>query len=429
MKYFHLKFVNDTDDIHGGRVLTEIKDNTHFSFSYVALLVASCVICTLGLLLNSLPIIIGGMIIAPLMWPLLKISAGISYENKYYISQAFLLLIISVIIGFASSYFITLLSPIKMINEEIISRTTPTVLDIIIAVFAGVIAALAVAKPRISSNLAGVAVATSLMPPLCVSGIGLALTNISVFYGGSLLFISNILSIIFISALFFYFAGMKNRKVNGVREKSLIVVVLFLIITAIPLFIFFKNYTLKTNAYQESQEILQDSMKRITSGAEVDNVSTNWIKKDESRVLQISADVWLPNDISLNYQQQQEILENLRNNLGENIDLKLKLQRKLSITSKEDLELGLIKAKISTIAKDWLKNRPITIQTINVEKSGDRLEVNLFLVGSIDSVISQQEKNYFEYDASQKMEMPVDLSIDYIPRIELKSQIEENLTQ
>jgi len=425
MKYLHIKFVNDLESLHGERVLEEIKENTHLSFSYIALLIASCVICTLGLLLNSLPIIIGGMIIAPLMWPLLKISAGISYENKYYISQAFLLLIISVAIGFASSYLIALISPIKVINEEIISRTTPTVLDIIIAIFAGVIAALAVAKPRISSNLAGVAVATSLMPPLCVSGIGLALTDISVFSGGGLLFLSNVLSIIFVSSVFFYFAGMKNRKVNGVREKSLIVVVAFLIITAIPLFIFFKNYTFKTNAYQKSEKILESNIKRITPGAEIDNVSTSWVKKDNMRILQISADVWLPTDISLNYQQQKEILDNLRHNLGENIDLKLKLQRKLAITSKEDLEMGLIEAKMSAIIKEWFKNRPITIQSINIEKDDDKITANLFLVGNIDSVISQQEKNYFEYDASQKMEMPVKLSIDYIPRIELKSQIDE----
>lgn len=422
MKYIHLKFINDLGDLHGEKVLDEIKNNTRFSLSYIALLVASCIICTLGLLLNSLPIIIGGMIIAPLMWPLLKISIGISYENKNYIWQAFILLILSILIGFISSYFIAIISPIKLINSEILSRTAPTLLDIIIALCAGTIAALAVAKPRISSNLAGVAVATSLMPPLCVSGIGLALVNIPVFTGGILLFISNIVSIIFISSLFFYFTGLKNRKVNGVREKSMVIIIVFLIITAIPLFIFFQSYSLKTNAYSISKDILEINIAKITQGADIDNIGTSWITKGNEKILQITADVWLPADVSLNYQQQQDILNDLRNNLGENIDLNLKLQRKLSITNKEDMETGLIKAKITAMTKDWLKNRPITIQTIDIEQANEKIFVNLFLVGNIDSVISQAEKTYFEYDAKQKIEKTVVLSIDYIPRIEIRTE-------
>ena len=153
----------------------QFSENAILSTSYVVLLIASSVICTLGLLQDSPAIVIGGMIISPLMWPLMKISAGISLARRNYISSALFLLLISIAISLASALLITLISPLKVLNVEILSRTQPTLIDIFIALAVGVVAALAVVLKKVSANLAGVAIAASLMPPLCVGGIGLAL--------------------------------------------------------------------------------------------------------------------------------------------------------------------------------------------------------------------------------------------------------------
>ncbi|PJE61587.1 DUF389 domain-containing protein, partial [Candidatus Roizmanbacteria bacterium CG10_big_fil_rev_8_21_14_0_10_39_12] len=146
----------------------QFSENAILSTSYVVLLIASSVICTLGLLQDSPAIVIGGMIISPLMWPLMKISAGISLARRNYISSALFLLLISIAISLASALLITLISPLKVLNVEILSRTQPTLIDIFIALAVGVVAALAVVLKKVSANLAGVAIAASLMPPLCV---------------------------------------------------------------------------------------------------------------------------------------------------------------------------------------------------------------------------------------------------------------------
>lgn len=215
-----LHFVNDIKQVNEAQLFNKIQVNTNFSVSYIALLVGSSIICTLGLLLNAAPVVIGGMIIAPLMWPLLKISIGISYERAFYIRQAVVLLFYSLLIAFVSSFLITLISPVKLINAEILARTTPTLLDIIVALAAGGVAALAITQPRISESLAGVAIATSLMPPLSVSGIGLALLNYTTFTGALLLFFANVVSIIFISILIFTLIGVKRHTGNTLRRKG-----------------------------------------------------------------------------------------------------------------------------------------------------------------------------------------------------------------
>ncbi|PJC30289.1 hypothetical protein CO051_06495 [Candidatus Roizmanbacteria bacterium CG_4_9_14_0_2_um_filter_39_13] len=91
----------------------QFSENAILSTSYVVLLIASSVICTLGLLQDSPAIVIGGMIISPLMWPLMKISAGISLARRNYISSALFLLLISIAISLASALLITLISPLN----------------------------------------------------------------------------------------------------------------------------------------------------------------------------------------------------------------------------------------------------------------------------------------------------------------------------
>ena len=99
-----IRLVNDIKQVNEEEVFTKIQTNTQFSISFIALLIGSTIVCTLGLLLNAPPIVIGGMIISPLMWPLVKISLGISYEKVRYIRQAITLLIFSVLVALISIF-------------------------------------------------------------------------------------------------------------------------------------------------------------------------------------------------------------------------------------------------------------------------------------------------------------------------------------
>ncbi|QQS44203.1 DUF389 domain-containing protein [Candidatus Roizmanbacteria bacterium] len=106
-------------------------------------------------------------------------------------------------------------------KSEILTRTQPTLLDIVIALSAGTVAAFAIVQKRISSSLAGVAIATSLMPPLCVGGIGLALLNPKIASGGLLLFIANVVSIIFVSIFVFRIVGIETHGSQKLQKTGL----------------------------------------------------------------------------------------------------------------------------------------------------------------------------------------------------------------
>jgi len=258
-----LGIIDDIHKVDRHDTLVTLKENSILSLSYVILLVSSTVICTLGLLLDSPAIVIGGMIISPLMWPMLKISAGISLARKNYISQALFLFLISVLISLVSAFAITIISPIKVLNTEILSRTAPTLLDVFVALAAGTVAALAVVQKKVSSSLAGVAIAASLMPPLCVGGIGLALLSFQTALGGLLLFIANVVSIIFVSIFVFRIVGVEIHGRSDLQSRGIIFVALMLLITSLPLFILLKNYSFEASSYLKTQQVLKTTLADI----------------------------------------------------------------------------------------------------------------------------------------------------------------------
>ncbi|MFC3229438.1 DUF389 domain-containing protein [Marinibaculum pumilum] len=144
-------------------------------FGYLALLVLSSVIATLGLIANSAPAIIGAMIVAPLMMPIVSLSYGLASLDRRIIALAAASILVGLGIVLAVAYLGVVLVGSRIAGDEILSRTAPTLLDYGIALAAGCAAAVANARPSIANSIAGVAIAVSLVPPLAVCGITLGL--------------------------------------------------------------------------------------------------------------------------------------------------------------------------------------------------------------------------------------------------------------
>jgi uncharacterized hydrophobic protein (TIGR00271 family) len=307
-----LEIINDMRHVDRREVVNNVNLHTNFSFSYILLLIGSSVVTTLGLLLNSAPTVIGGMIISPLMWPLLKIALGISYERVSYIQQAMTVLIVSIIISLFASILITYISPIQLINAEIIARTTPTLIDLIIALVAGGVAALALIQPKISESLAGVAIATSLMPPLCVSGIGIALQSNRLSFGGMTLFLANILAIILINIIIFTIVGFQSRKrEQALKNRAIGVLIGAIIITAIPLFFFLQNYTFRNVQLNSVSRVLEENLEEISPTISLGSVRTDVVRKNNQDVVSVEAEIFLPQEVTINFQQNQDLVQNL----------------------------------------------------------------------------------------------------------------------
>ena len=426
--FLGLSITNDIDELHEKDVLNKIQDNTHFSFLFIGLLSVSIIVCTLGLLLDNSALVIGGMIISPLNWPLVKISLGITYGQRSYIYQALSLLLFCIVISLLSAIAITYISPIKIISNEILAQTNPTLVDIIAALLVGAVAAFAITQPRISDTLAGVAIATSLMPPLCTTGIGIALQDQTVAINSFILFIANVISIIFITMIIFLIIGIKKHTQSTLQRKGIIFTSIMLIITSIPLFIFLQQYSFKRLAYHTVTQVLKQSLNAISPTIYVENIETRLDSKDK---ITVDAIVWLSEDIAIDYQQQQAIADRLEQQLQKDVYLNLRLQRTLSIISEQDKKKSILERSLrdELIALVKKTDPNTTIGSITITPEPNSWVIYSVLRTDPHVIFTESHRINVEEQLESSLNIPVTLTIDIIPRLKLQSGSERNKQQ
>ena len=216
----------------------KIRQNAKISASYFTLLIISVLMATLGLFQNSAPTIIGAMILAPLMAPLISLSMGVIRFEKLLFVQSFKTLALSVAVALLLSAGMTLLFPYHHLTDQMALRTHPTLLDLGVAILSGIAAAYGYANSKVGESLAGVAIAVALVPPLCVAGIGLGWGEMAIFWQAFLLFLANIVGIAFAAGVMFYLLGYASRKY---ASAAFIFKFLLLFSIAFPLYISTKS--------------------------------------------------------------------------------------------------------------------------------------------------------------------------------------------
>lgn len=159
---------------------------TNLWILFFAILIAS-----LGLNLNSTAVIIGAMLISPLMGPILGIGFGVAVNNLTLLRRALKNYLFAAGVGLVASTIYFLISPINDAHSEILARTQPTLYDVFIAFFGGFAGILAICSKQKGNVLAGVAIATALMPPLCTAGYGLATWQLNYSLGALYLYLIN----------------------------------------------------------------------------------------------------------------------------------------------------------------------------------------------------------------------------------------------
>ena len=213
-----------------------LKENANANNTYILLMVLSALLATVGLFLNSPSIVIGAMVLAPLMAPIISLSMGVLRSDTDLSRHALSTLLIGMFITLALSAMMAAVLPFQEVTNEIESRLHPSMLDLLVAVLAGVAGAVANAREIIAKSLPGVAIAVALVPPLCVSGIGLGWLNVDIFYGAMLLFLTNLTGIIMAAGLSFMMIGFApfSRAKKGITISLVMVAVI-----SIPLFMAF----------------------------------------------------------------------------------------------------------------------------------------------------------------------------------------------
>lgn len=173
-----------------------IRKNIEFRGPNAWILAVAIMIASVGLNVNSIPVIIGAMLISPLMGPIFGLGLGLGIYDIDLMKQAGKNLLVMVSISLAVSLIYFLITPLSLSNPtELLARTKPTIFDVMIALFGGFAGIFEQCRKEKGTVFSGVAIATALMPPLCTAGFGLATGNLSCFLGAIYLFCINCLFI------------------------------------------------------------------------------------------------------------------------------------------------------------------------------------------------------------------------------------------
>ena len=235
-----LDFKSQTDR---DSTIISIKNDVSIQGATAWILVCSIFVASVGLNANSIPVVIGAMLISPLMGPILGFGMAIAINDIETLKKSTLNFIVMVLLSVFTAFLFFSFFPLREESSELLSRTKPDIRDVLIAFFGGL--ALIIARTKkgtVSSVIFGVAIATALMPPLCTVGFGLATRNFDYSLGAMYLFLINTLYIILATYLVIKFLGFPMINYANSRKRSLVsrFIAFFSILMIIPaLFTFF----------------------------------------------------------------------------------------------------------------------------------------------------------------------------------------------
>ena len=213
-----------------------IRGNIYFRGPNAWILAIAIVIASVGLNVNSIPVIIGAMLISPLMGPIFGLGLGLGINDFQLMKSAGKNLLVMMGISLLASFIYFLITPLSLANPtELLARTNPTIYDVLIALFGGFAGIFEQCRKEKGTVFSGVAIATALMPPLCTAGFGLASGNFHYFIGALYLFTINCLFIML--ATYTMVKYLKFKQVQFTDEKigkrtkivSYILIVIFIV--------------------------------------------------------------------------------------------------------------------------------------------------------------------------------------------------------
>jgi len=218
------------------RTLAEkLQEGAVWNPNFGVMLACSVVIAGLGLLQNSPAVVIGAMLVAPLMTPLIATGLALVQGNVRLLKEATKAMGIGTVLSLFIGILLQWLTPGNELTLELLARTTPNILDLCIAVFSGVAAAYAVSRPELSGALPGVAIAVALVPPLAACGIALGAGEWAAAEGTGILFLTNLVAIVLGSAAVFWLHGLHILRGEGQWSVMMVRIITGLVLAAVIL--------------------------------------------------------------------------------------------------------------------------------------------------------------------------------------------------
>ena len=398
--------------------------DSDFTKETMFILICAMIIASIGLNTNSVAVIIGAMLISPLMSPIQSLGLGLSNGNLKRVYVSLFRLGIFILISVVSSTFYFLVSPINDATPQILARTYPTLWDVLIAIFGGIAGVIAKTEEDGGNVVPGVAIATALMPPLCVVGFGIAHGNLKIFLGAGYLFIINVFFIMIATLVgLIVYSGNIFEAGHKISIKKQIIFYIGSLIIIIP-----SIYTATTLVQDTTRE---NSLKKFIS-KELDNyyVFDNSInKKDKTITLKIVGEAFKKQDIEKlekklekykllkNYKLKIQQLSNEKYLTAQDLSKYLNEEKtkenteSIALPSKNE-DQAILESDLKTVESVLYKNFSNNISTVKIGKLIDANNNENFVVlvvgnETMTDEISEKIKN-LEFNTEKKYEIIIE---------------------
>ena len=266
------------------RVMAElaIKRQEHWAYRFTVMITLSVIVAVMGLSADSAAVVIGAMLLAPLMQPVLAIAACIAMALFRKSLRSLAVVALATLWGIVLSYVLAALFVNGELPGEVTSRTAPDIRDLVVALAAGAAGAYATVRKDASASLPGVAVAVALVPPLGAVGVSLEAGNATFAWGAMLLYTTNLFAIVFAGVVVFVATGFvpPRRLANTFRHTAVVSAVVGIVIVAIAL----PLYSASTDAVERSQREV-DALEIVSDWlGQTDRRSAPTVEFDDQRI-------------------------------------------------------------------------------------------------------------------------------------------------
>lgn len=305
------------------KLRASLLEEAQLTLNFLVLLAGSCLIATFGLIINSTAVIIGAMIIAPLMQPLRGFAFAAIEGDRELLRISALTITLSTLIGVVMSFLAGFLMGIPEFGTEVLARTQPTLLDLMVAVVAGAISSYAKIRPELGDALPGTAIAVALMPPLCAVGLTLSQGQWAYSSGAFLLYFTNLLGITLACTIVYVLAGYTRRNNQFSRTLSWSVSTILIALLVIPLGVSSLELIRKSRLNHSMRSILGSSsllarqdlelleLRIVWQTSEIEMVvrATEMITPEEVAIVEaaVSNELGQPFDVSFNVTQSRKV--------------------------------------------------------------------------------------------------------------------------
>lgn len=270
---------------------SSIRKNIAFKGPNVIILFCAIVIASVGLNVNSIPVIIGAMLISPVMGPILGLGLGLGTEDRHLLRDSMKNFAIMVVVSILASSLFFILSPLTLENQsELLARTNPTIYDVLIALFGGFAGILETSRKEKGTVISGVAIATALMPPLCTVGYGISELNLYYIGGALYLFLINTIFIAlatFLAVKLFKFPAVQLDENHQRISKHWYVVILIVIL--VPSIMTAINVVKENNFKINASHIVQSN--KNLGGSFIYDHKTTYNRHEQTIEIFVAGDV------------------------------------------------------------------------------------------------------------------------------------------